>query len=154
MFGVLPSGILRSTLPCMAPMGVHERIRQFLDGSPFAVVGVSRDRAKYGNKVLRCYLQNGRRAIPVHPLEKEIEGLAVFANLAAIPEPVHAVSIITPSSVTERLVEEAAKLGIEHVWMQPGAESEAAVTRAEELGLSVISGGPCLLVALGFREVE
>ena len=135
-------------------MDLHERIRQFLDGSPFAVVGVSRDRAKYGNKVLRCYLQNGRRAIPVHPVEKEIEGQAVFANLAAIPEPVHAVSIITPSSVTERLVEEAAKLGIQHVWMQPGAESAAAVERAEALGLSVISGGPCLLVLLGFREVE
>jgi predicted CoA-binding protein len=133
-------------------MGLNEQIREFLDGTPFAVVGASRDRAKYGNKVLRCYQQDGRRALPVNPSEKEIEGELVFASLSAIPEPVHAVSIITPPPVTERIVEEAAKLGIRHLWMQPGAESEEAVERAEELGLSVIAGGPCVLVVLGFRE--
>ena len=34
--------------------------------------------------------------------------------------------IITPPEVTERLVEEAARAGVQHVWMQPGAESAAA----------------------------
>ena len=133
-------------------MHTSAKISRFLDGTLFAVVGASRDRAKYGNKVLRCYQQNGLRAIPVHPLEKVIEGEQVFASLSAIPEAVHAVSIITPSPVTERIVEEAAKLGIRHLWMQPGAESDWAIERAEELGLSVIAGGPCLLVVLGFRE--
>ena len=50
------------------------------------------------------------------------------------------------------MIEEAGKLGIRHVWMQPGADSPAAVARAKELGMNVIAGGPCLLVALGFRE--
>jgi hypothetical protein len=36
--------------------------------------------------------------------------------------------------------------------MQPGAESDAAVARAKALGMNVIAGGPCLLVALGFRD--
>jgi hypothetical protein len=36
--------------------------------------------------------------------------------------------------------------------MQPGAESPAALARAAELGLDVIAGGPCLLVALHFQE--
>ena len=49
-------------------------------------------------------------------------------------------------------MEEAAAAGVRHLWMQPGAESPEAVARAEELGLSVIAGGPCLLVVLGFRE--
>ena len=133
-------------------MDLHEQMRAFLAGTPFAVAGASNDRDKYGNKVLRCYQQNQRRAIPVHPRETVIEGETVFASLGAIPEPVHALSIITPPPVTERLVEEAAQLGIRHVWMQPGAESPAAIRRAQELGLSVIAGGPCLLVALGYRE--
>jgi len=38
------------------------------------------------------------------------------------------------------------------VWMQPGAESEAALRRAQELGLVAIGGGPCVLVTLGYRE--
>ncbi len=133
-------------------MTLAEKIRQFLDGSPFAVAGASSDRTKYGNKVLRCYLQHGRRAIPVHPSETEVEGVAAYPSLSTIPEPVHALSIITPPPVTERVVEQASEKGVRHVWMQPGAESAKAIARAEELGLSVIAGGPCLLVVLGYRE--
>jgi predicted CoA-binding protein len=127
-------------------------IDDFLAGEVYAVVGVSKDRAKYGNKVLRCYLQNGRKAYPVHPTETEIEGVACVKDLASLPEPVHGLSIITPPPVTERIVEQAAAAGIPRIWMQPGAESTLAVRRARELGLSTIAGGPCLLVALGFRE--
>ena len=36
--------------------------------------------------------------------------------------------------------------------MQPGAESEAAIKTAEQLGLTVIANGPCVLVALRFKE--
>ena len=127
-------------------------IREFLAGEVYAVVGASSDRSKYGNMVLRSYLQNGRRAIPVNPREGEVEGIATVPDLASLPEPVHGVSIITPPPVTERIVEEAAKAGLKRLWMQPGAESEKAVRRAEELGLSVIANGPCLLVSLGFRD--
>jgi predicted CoA-binding protein len=133
-------------------MDVDARIEAFLAGSTFAVAGASNDRAKYGNKVLRCYLQNGRDALPVNPNEQVVEGVPCVPDLASLPRKADAVSIITPPHVTERIVEDAAKAGIRHVWMQPGAESERAVERAEELGLSVIHGGPCVLVVLGFRD--
>ncbi len=126
-------------------------IDDFLSGQAYAVVGASSNREKYGNKVLRCYVQNGRRAIPVHPKETQVEGIDCAADLSSLPEEVHGISIITPPAVTEQIVEEAAKLGIKRLWMQPGAESDTAVARAKELGLSVIAGGPCLLVALGFK---
>ncbi|MBL0928449.1 MAG: CoA-binding protein [Phycisphaerales bacterium] len=129
-----------------------ERIEAFLAGSPFAVVGASRDRAKYGNKVLRCYLQHGRAVFPVNPGGGEIEGLTAYPGLALLPERPHGVSIITPPAVTERIVEEAAGLGIRRLWMQPGAESPAAVQRARALGIEVIAGDACLLVVLGYRE--
>lgn len=129
------------------------RIEAFLAGTPFAVVGASRDRTKYGNKVLRVYQQRGREVFPVHPSEIEIEGIPCSKSLAELPKKPHAISIITPPPVTERIVEEAKRLGIEHLWMQPGAESAKAIARAEELGLSVIAGGPCVLVVLGFRDV-
>ena len=34
---------------------VQQKIEAFLASGPFAVVGASVDRAKYGNKVLRCF---------------------------------------------------------------------------------------------------
>jgi predicted CoA-binding protein len=133
-------------------LDVRRLIDEFLAGPSFAVVGASRDRAKYGNKVLRCYLQNGRTAWPVNPREAEIEGRPCAPDLASLPEPVHGVSVITPPEVTERIVEEAAAAGVARLWLQPGAESRAALERAARLGLAVIAGGPCLLVVLGYRE--
>jgi predicted CoA-binding protein len=127
-------------------------IREFLAQGPYAVVGVSTNRDKYGNKVLRAYLQNDLDVFPVHPKEAAIEGVPCVPTLAELPEPVRGLSMITPPPVTERLVEEAHAARIPMLWMQPGAESEAAVRRAEELGMKVIAGGPCLLVALHFRE--
>lgn len=133
-------------------MDVHENIEAFLAGGTFAVAGASGDRSKYGNKVLRCYQQHGLEVIPLNPREDRIEGLPCARDIEALPERVHGLSIITPPSVTETLVEEAARAGIRHVWMQPGAESPRAVERATELGLNVIANGPCLLVVLGYRE--
>jgi predicted CoA-binding protein len=133
-------------------MSDTEKIQAFLDSGPFAVVGASTDRSKYGNKVLRCYLQHDLKAYPVHPKASEVEGQPCFSSLRELPEPVRAASVITPPPMTERVVEDAHASGVEFVWMQPGAESPAAVARAEELGMTVIAGGPCVLVTLGFKD--
>lgn len=135
---------------------LQTRIDTFLDGSPFAVVGASTDRAKYGNKVLRVYQQHGREVYPVNPKGGEIEGLAAFTDLRSLTEhlggPPHGVSIITPPAVTEQVMRDAAELGIKHAWMQPGAELEAAVQIGRDAGMGVIAGDACLLVVLGFRD--
>jgi predicted CoA-binding protein len=136
----------------IAPPSEAERIRAFLQSGPFAVVGASANRAKYGNKVLRCYLQHGKQVYPVNPRGREIEGLQAYPSLAALPVQVPSISVITPPEVTERVVREAAAAGVRHVWMQPGAESDEAVEAAEAAGLSVIAGGACLLVVLGYSE--
>jgi predicted CoA-binding protein len=131
---------------------VHQDIEAFLAGDRFAVVGASRNRDKYGNKVLRVYMQNDLEVSPVHPKEEEIEGLRCYRDVASVPGNVHGVSVITPPAVTEKVVEDTARAGVKHIWMQPGAESPEAIRRAKELGLSVIAGGPCILVSLGYKE--
>lgn len=133
-------------------MEAPERIDMFFDAAAYGVVGASADRDKYGNKVLRCYLRNGYRAIPVNPKEKEIEGIPCVATVADLPDDVQAVSVVTPPSVTEHVVEQAIRKGIRHIWMQPGAASPAAVARCEESGVNVIADGSCLLVVLGCDE--
>ena len=107
---------------------VDDKIQAFLAAPSFGVVGASSNREKYGNKVLRCYLQNGRTAIPVHPAAKEIEGQACVASVSDLPKETVSVSVITPPQITEQIVEQAIAKGIENIWMQPGAESQAAVT--------------------------
>ena len=133
-------------------MSVQDRIQSFLASGPFAVVGASTDRSKYGNKVLRCYQQHGKEVYPINPKALEVEGLKAYPSLASLPVKVPAVSVITPPAITEQVVREAAAAGVKHIWMQPGAESDAAIEAAESLGMDVIAGGPCLLVVMGYRE--
>jgi predicted CoA-binding protein len=135
-------------------MPVEPQIAAFLDGSHYAVVGASTDRSKYGNMVLRTYLQKNLSVTPVNPKATQVEGVPAVKSLSDIAETVHGVSIITPPSVTESVVQEAIRQNIRHIWMQPGAESETAVSAAEAAGIDVIHSGPCLLVVLGFRDAH
>ena len=129
-------------------MQADRQIEHFLGGSPFAVVGASTNRVKYGNKVLRAYLQASLIAIPVHPSATHIEGLQAFPCLSSIPNSIHGISIITPPNVTEKIVVEAAACGIKNIWIQPGAESESAKATALKNDMNLIAGGPCILVTL------
>jgi predicted CoA-binding protein len=131
---------------------ITDRIQSFLASGPFAVVGASVERSKYGNKVLRCYQQHGHEVYPINPRATEVEGLKAYPSLAALPMRVRAISVITPPAITAQVVQEAAAAGVGHIWMQPGAESGEAIRLAESLGISVIAGGPCLLVVLGYHE--
>lgn len=131
---------------------MEQRIASFLKAEAFGVVGASTNRRKYGNKVLRCYQQNGRRAVPVNPREETIEGVPCVSTVNQLPPEVSSISVITPPAVTEQVVKEAIAHGIRSIWMQPGAESAAAVAACESHGVEVIADGSCLLVVLGYHE--
>jgi uncharacterized protein len=143
------------------PTSTETRIKAFLSEGPYAVVGASADREKYGNKVLRCYQQNKLEVFPINPKAPEVEGLAAHASLEALAQAlatevparkVVGISVITPPKVTEAVVQEAIQAGVKRVWMQPGAESPEAIRAAEAAGLEVIADGSCLLVALHFQD--
>ncbi|HAZ7574326.1 CoA-binding protein [Legionella sp. PATHC032] len=131
---------------------INQQIEVFLKSPAFAVVGASSKRSKYGNKVLRCYLQNGKKVYPVNPHETVIESLPVIHSINDLPDDVHSISIITPPPITEKTVKEAVKKGIKHIWMQPGAESDLAIQYCLDHKINVISGGPCILVVMGYDE--
>jgi predicted CoA-binding protein len=131
---------------------MKEKIDRFLAAKAFGVAGASTNRDKYGNKVLRCYLQNGRKAVPINPRAEIIEGQPCVASVAELPDEVTSLSVITPPKITEQIVEEAIARGIENIWMQPGAQSPQAVARCEKAGINVIADGSCLLVVLGFHD--
>ncbi len=130
----------------------QEQIERFLASAAFGVIGASTNRHKYGNKVLRCYQQHGRRAVPVHPSENQIEGIPCVAGIADLPTEVKSISMITPPAVTEQLVPLAIGHGIENIWMQPGAESAAAVELCRQHNVNVIADGSCILVVLGYHD--
>jgi len=127
-------------------------IDAFLARKSFAVAKKKKNREKYGNKVVRCYLQNNKTVYPINPKAKEVEGISAYTSVDQIPKGDIGLSIVTPPPITLIIVKDALKHGIKHFWMQPGAENKEAVKTAQDAGAIVISDGPCVLVAMGYHE--
>jgi len=94
------------------------------------------------------YIENGYTAVPVNPKEPAIESLSCVQNLSSLPGNAseYYVSIITPPTITKSVLEEAHRNGIRRVWLQPQVDSPEALAYAKEVGLEIISRGPCVLV--------
>ncbi|KAG9301326.1 hypothetical protein G9A89_004078 [Geosiphon pyriformis] len=135
--------------PPQTRAAIAKLIKNFFSSSHFAVVGASNVPSKYGNRVLKWYILNNRPVTPVNPNETMIEDLECVSSLSLIPNldaTNTSVSVITPGKVTKQVLEEAAKLGIRRVWLQPGAEYTDCGEFAEHAGIELIYGGPCILV--------
>ena len=133
-------------------MDITERIAQFLAADGFAVAGASTNREKYGNKVLRCYMQHGKHVVPVNPHAVQVEGLPSVTSVSELPDGIQSLSNITPPQITDKVVEEAIAKGIRNIWMQPGAQSPQSIQRCEDAGLNLIADGSCVLVVMGYHE--
>ncbi|MCE0723793.1 MULTISPECIES: CoA-binding protein [Legionella] len=131
---------------------INHQIETFFQSKAFAVIGASSNREKYGNKVLRCYMANGKKVYPVNPKEDSIEGIKVIHSVSELPNDIESISIITPPAVTEKIVEEAIKKGVKNIWMQPGAESNSAIQNCKQHKINIIAEGPCILVVLNYTE--
>ncbi|HLX63780.1 MAG TPA: CoA-binding protein [Planctomycetota bacterium] len=134
--------------------GLNQAIDQFMSAQRFAVAGASDDPEKYGHKCFAALLSRGCNVVPLNPRAKDVLGMPAYPNLAALPEKVESLSVVTPPRVTEKLLDEAVAAGVKNVWMQPGAEPEdtASLERARAAGVNLIYGGPCLLVELAVRK--
>jgi predicted CoA-binding protein len=117
---------------------VEQRINDFIARRVWAVVGASNDPTKYGNRIFRTLQAAGYRVYPVNPKGGELDGAKIYPTLADLPEKPDVVDIVVPPQVTEQIVRQARELGLTRIWMQPGAESEAAIRYCEEHGMQVV----------------
>ncbi len=124
---------------------MEELIKDFLAQKVFAVVGASSNEQKYGNIIFKNLVSRGYKVYPVNPRLDVLDGVKSYPSVSAIPEKVDVVDVVVPPKMTEELVKECKKLGITRVWMQPGAESDAAVKYCKENGIGVIYGA-CVMM--------
>ena len=112
-----------------------------------AIIGASKDRRKFGNKAVRAFMQQGYTVYPVNPNESEIEGIKVFKTIAELPVRPQMVSVYVPPPTLLKLLPQLALKGCDELWLNPGAESDEVMAKAEELGLNVIQA--CSIVGIG-----
>ena len=116
----------------------QDLIADFVNRRVWAVVGASQDRAKYGYRVFRSMRQAGYTVYPVNPKGGELDGVTVYPSLADLPQPPEVIDLVVPPEVTEQVVEEAHRLGLKRIWMQPGAESPKAIAYCQAHGIEVV----------------
>lgn len=131
---------------------MNKSIERFFSSEAYAVVGASNNREKFGNKVLRCYLQHKKVVFAVNPNETQIEGAPCFQRLKDLPLTVNSISIVTPPEITKKIVDQAIVMDIKNIWMQPGAESDEAIQKCKDNGINIIANGPCILQELGYKD--
>ncbi len=122
----------------MEQTDIEKLISDFIGRRVWAVVGVSQDPAKYGNRIYRSLLASGYQVYPVNPKGGEINGATVYLSLADLPQPPEVVDLVVPPAVTEQVVQEVKRLGLTRVWMQPGSESETAIAYCGRHGIQVV----------------
>jgi predicted CoA-binding protein len=119
---------------------MQDVIKEFMAQKRFAVVGATDNPKKYGNKIFNNLKERGYEVYPVNPKLGELEGTRCYARLADMPVKVDVVDFVVPPGVTEEILRECKELGLSRVWLQPGSESEAAITFCHENDLKVVYG--------------
>ena len=117
----------------------------------WAVVGATDNPQKFGCKIYKFMKAAGYEVFPVNPGVKTLDGAPCYASLAELPKKPDAIDVVVPPRVGEQVLRDAAKAGIRHVWLQPGAESEALIVLGEQLGLKVIHHD-CIMTAIRSRK--
>jgi predicted CoA-binding protein len=112
-----------------------------------AILGASSDRAKFGNKALRAFLQQGWTVYPINPKKVEIEGLSCYRSIADLPFRPQRVSAYLPPPILVTVLPDIAAKGCDELWLNPGTESDAVLAEAERLGLNVVRA--CSIVGIG-----
>ena len=124
---------------------MSQPIVEFVQGRRLAVVGVSRAHRKYGNHAYRELKARGLDVMAVHPELASIEGDPCFKSLAELPRPADGVLVCVQPEKVPEVLRQAAAAGIRRVWLQAGAESDAAIKLAAELGRDLVQG-ECILM--------
>src|ERR1051325_5771551 len=101
----------------------HQLIQEILSCRVFAVVGASRDREKWGNRVYHTLKRHGYTVYAVNPHGDSIDGEPVYPLLDNVPDQIDCAVTVVQPEVTFEIVRTVRRLEIPYVWMQPGSES-------------------------------
>lgn len=112
-----------------------------------AVIGASKDRNKFGNKAFRAFQKQGFTVIPINPNEPEVEGHRTYPSVVDVPGTIDMATVYVQAAAGVRVMDDLARKKVPEIWLNPGADEDAVVARARELGLNVIQA--CSILAIG-----
>jgi len=110
-----------------------------------AVVGATDNLNKYGAVIYRDLKAKGFTVYPVNPTRDTVDGDTAYPDLGALPETPDIVNIVVPPQRTLRVLDKAEEMGIENIWVQPGAEDQTVIDRLEDGPFQYLANA-CIMV--------
>ena len=108
-------------------MTLSESIKTFMQQPYIAVVGVSRNKNKFGNAVYQTLKKKGIKVLPVNPHLTQFEGDKCYSDVETLPSYVAAIFVNTPPEKTIKIVESSINKGIQHFWLQQGSTDDKVI---------------------------
>ncbi|MFZ5989147.1 MAG: CoA-binding protein [Bacillota bacterium] len=119
---------------------------KMLEKKVWAVVGANENPDKYGNMIFKKLKSKGYKVYPVNPNYETVEGDKCYKNLSSLPEVPEVIDMVVAPKIGKGVIEEAAQLGIDNIWLQPGTYNDEIMSFIGEKGLNAVQA--CVLVAL------
>lgn len=120
-------------------MTTIKSVNDFMAQKNIAIVGVSRKKQKFGNAIYKELEKKGFALYPVNPNMEEYNGKKCYPDIASLPTDVTAIVINTKPDNTKKLIEEADKKGIKHIWLQQGSADKETIELSEKSVSNIIS---------------
>jgi len=111
-----------------------------------AVLGASHKPERYSNRAVRLLKQHHFRVIPIHPVQKEIEGIPVIHSLKKIDLPVNTLTVYVGPERMKDMIDDIITLNPGRVILNPGTESEPLKIALNENKIPFLEA--CTLVML------
>ncbi len=110
-----------------------------------AVIGVSRNKNKFGHQVFKFLKNNDYPVVPVHPNAETILDDTCYNSIASLPSSIEKAIVLTPPKETDSILAQLADKGIKKVWIQQMAQSKESKSIAENLSMDAVFN-QCILM--------
>jgi uncharacterized protein len=120
-------------------------VAEFPKYRKWAIIGVSEDRSKYGNKIYRDMREAGYTVYAVNPKLEVVEGDPCYSSVKTLPEKPDVVDLVVPPQASLKVVQDCLEAGIQRIWFQPGSESDEAIQAAQAGGMEVVHDA-CIMI--------
>jgi predicted CoA-binding protein len=109
----------------------------------WAVIGANNDSDKYGNIIYKKLKARGYEVYPVNPKYEKVEGDICYRDLRSLPRKPEVINMVVSPKRGKAIIEEAAELGIEFIWLQPGTYDDELLKLINSKGLHAVQA--CVL---------
>ncbi|NCC77228.1 MAG: CoA-binding protein [Clostridia bacterium] len=119
-------------------------IESFNNSRTWAVIGANDNPQRFGSILYKHLKRKGYTVYAVNPKHDTVDGDPCYPNLTALPVKPEAIDMVVAPAAGEKIIREAASLGITRIWFQPGTWRDDFAQLTDELGLEIVRG--CVLV--------